>query len=203
MCLAIITYLNVVRQCDCSCADQEQQDEVERDGDGVGKQEQRFFHPPSYPSSPPILFLLLFVLLLFLSFIFSYFSSSFLPFSSFYYVCFHHPSLNSLSPLSLSFQVVLPSQSPTHFCLWVYLSSDLSLVWIVISSNCSWLDFVTLHFVFVPRGLLILVSYRLNHKFREPLSQYISVTITRYFSKFWPPSLRVQSKHVWLRGCES
>ena len=103
MCFAIITYLNVVRKCDCSCTDQDHQYEVERDGDGVWKQEQRFFHPPSCPSSPPILFLclllVLFVLLLFLSFIFSYFSSSFLPFfsfSSFSYVCFNHPSLNSL-----------------------------------------------------------------------------------------------------------
>ena len=53
-----------------------------------------------------------------------------------------------------SFQVLLSSQSPSHFCLRVHLSSDLRLV---ISSNCPWLDFVTLHFVFVPPELLILV----------------------------------------------
>ena len=75
-------------------------------------------------------------------------------------------------PLILSFTFFSSCSSFTitiPFCS----SSHLSLVWLVISSDCPWLDFVTIHFVFVPRELLILVPYQLNHKFREPFAIHI------------------------------
>ena len=89
-------------------------------------------------------------------------------------VCFHHPFLNSLSPLSLSFQVVLPSQSPSHFNGFGFIFPHTS-----VSSDLLYLPIVrgwilsrfTLYLS--RKSSLFLFLYRLNHKFREPFAIHI------------------------------
>ena len=123
----IITYLNVVRKCCCSCTDQNQQYEVKSDrgADGREKQEQRIFHSLSSPFPPPLPCFFMFFSTSF-SYVFFFIPSPSLLLHLFLFLCLLPPPFPVLYTLyfldvfvnvPLSFQVFLPSQSPSHLCL--------------------------------------------------------------------------------------
>ena len=152
---------------------------------------------------PPLSLLLFLVLYVFFSTSFSY-VFFFIPSPSlllhlFLFLCLLPPPFPVLYTLyfldvfvnvPLSFQVFLPSQSPSHLCLWIFLLSFSLSLSSPVSSDLLYHPIVrgwilSRFTLYLSReGSLFLFPYRLNHKFREPLSQYTSVTITRYFSKF-------------------
>ena len=150
------------------------------------------------------LLLVFFVLLLFLSFIFSYFSSSFLPFfsfSSFSYVCFHQPFLNSLSPFHFLFNLFfLHNHHPISMALGLSFLTPQSRLTCYIF-QLSVVGFCHASLCICPARAPYSCSFTGSITNSENLSQYTSVTITRYFSKFCPPLLRVQNNLTLLLFC--
>ena len=79
----------------------------------------------------------------------------------------------------LSFQVFLPSQSPSHLCLWIFLLSFSLSLSSPVSSDLLYHPIVrgwilsrfTLYLS--RKSSLFLFLYRLNHKFREPFAIHI------------------------------